>query len=206
MIALIEGTVYEKTVNEVLLMTGGGVAYRLLCSMNTIASVPSSGHECTLYTHLIIRDDSMELFGFVSREEKDLFLDLVGVSGVGPKSAIGILGSLPLPDLRLAILTGDVGMLSRAQGIGKKTAQRISLELKDKLSKDALSMDSAPGTYAASDIDSPAQDMLSEAILALKTLGYSPVEAADAIKNVKDQAETSDELIKQALRYMAQKQ
>jgi len=205
MIALIEGTVYEKSVNEVLLMTGG-VAYRLLCSMNTIASVPPAGQPCALYTHLIIREDTMELFGFLTRDERSLFLDLIGVSGVGPKSAIGILGSLPLQDLRLAILTGDVALLSRAQGIGKKTAQRISLELKDKLSKDALSSDSASAAYAALEMDTAAKDLLSEAMLALKTLGYSPMEAADAIKNVKDKADTPDELIKQALRYMAQKQ
>ena len=205
MIALIEGSVYEKTVNEVLLMTGG-VAFRLLCSLNTLSSVPPAGQECALYTHLIVREETIELYGFLTREERALFLDLIGVSGVGPKSALGVLSSLPLQDLRLAILTGDVGLLSRAQGVGKKTAQRISLELKDKLSKDALSTDSASGAFMAADMDSTAKDMLSEAILALKTLGYSPVEAVDAIKNVKEQAETTDELIKQALRYMAQKQ
>ena len=205
MIALIEGSVYEKNTGEIILMTNG-VAFRLLCSFNTIASLPSVGHTCALYTHLVIRDESMELYGFLTREERDLFLNLVSVSGVGPKSAIGILGSLPIEDLRLAIITGDVGLLSRAQGIGKKTAQRISLELKDKLAKDTLSMDVGEGVFGATDIDGGAADSLSEAMLALKTLGYSPVEAADAIKNVKGQADTSDELIKLALRYMAQKQ
>ena len=205
MIALIEGTVFEKTASEVLL-TSGGIVFRLLCSLNTIASVPSAGHECSLYTHLMIRDDQMELYGFLTREERDLFLNLISISGVGPKSAVGILGSLPIEDLRLAIMTGDVGMLSRAQGIGKKTAQRISLELKDKLAKDALSTDSGADIYGAAEMNGAAQDSLSEAMLALKTLGYSPVEAADAVKNVKAQAETSDELIKLALRYMAQKQ
>ena len=205
MIALIEGTVYEKTVNEVLLMTSG-VAFRLLCSMNTISAVPAAGHSCTLYTHLIVRDESMELYGFLSRDERELFLDLISVSSVGPKSAIAILGSLPMEDLRLAILTGDVGLLSRAQGIGKKTAQRISLELKDKLAKDALSGGVSTGTAVIAELESVAQDALSEAMQALKSLGYSPVEAADAIKNVKEKAKTSDELIKQALRFMAQKQ
>jgi Holliday junction DNA helicase RuvA len=204
-IALIEGTVYEKTASEILLMSGG-IAFRLLCSLNTIASVPSAGHPCSLYTHLIIRDEAMELYGFLTREERELFLNLISVSGVGPKSAVCILGSLPIEDLRLAILTGDVGLLSRAQGIGKKTAQRISLELKDKLAKDALTFGSGYGEYAIGEMDLTAKDALSEAMLALKSLGYSPVEAADAIKNVKGQAETSDELIKLALRYMAQKQ
>jgi len=205
MIALIEGTVLEKTVSEIILMTNG-VAFRLFCSMNTIASVPSAGQGCSLYTHLIVRDDSMELYGFLSREEKELFLNLISISGVGPKSAIGVLGSLPLEDLRLAIMTGDTALLSRAQGIGKKTAQRISLELKDKLAKEALSMDVGSDAYTVAEMDTAAQDSLSEAILALKTLGYSPVEAADAIKNVKGQADSSDELIKLALRFMAQKQ
>ncbi len=205
MIALIEGTVYEKTGGEILLVTNG-VGFRLFCSLNTIASVPPAGQACALYTHLVVRDDSMELYGFLTRDERDLFLNLISVSSVGPKSALSILGSLPIGDLRLAIMTGDVGMLSRAQGIGKKTAQRISLELKDKLAKNALSFDINSGEYAFAEMDAVAKDALSEAMLALKTLGYSPMEAADAIKNVKGQAETPDELIKLALRYMAQKQ
>jgi len=204
MIALIEGSVYEKTTGEILLMTGG-VAFRLLCSFNTIASVPSVGHTCALYTHLVVREESIELYGFLTREERDLFLNLITVSGVGPKSAVAILGSMPLDDLRLAILTGDVGLLSRAQGIGKKTAQRISLELKDKLAKDAP-MEFGSEMFGGSDSEGAAADAVSESMLALKSLGYTPMEAADAIKNVKGQADTADELIKQALRYMAQKQ
>lgn len=205
MIALLDGTVFDKSANEILLMTNG-IAFRLFCSMNTIASVPAAGQRCALYTHMIVRDDAAELYGFLSRDERDLFLNLISVSGVGPKSAICILGSLSVEDLRLAILTGDTALLSRAQGIGKKTAQRISLELKDKLAKEALSMDSGSDAYLVAEMDTAAQDILSEAILALKTLGYSPVEAADAIKNVKSQAESTDELIKLSLRYMAQKQ
>jgi holliday junction DNA helicase RuvA len=205
MIALIEGLVFEKTASEVLLMTNG-IAFRLLCSLNTLASVPSSGHTCSLYTHMVVREDAIELYGFLTREERDLFLNLISVGSVGPKSAVAILGSLPIEDLRLAIMTGDVNMLSRAPGIGKKTAQRISLELKDKLAKDALSMHLGTDVFGGLDGDVTAQDALGEAMLALKSLGYSPVEAADAIKNVKGQAQTSDELIKQALRYMAQKQ
>lgn len=204
MIALIEGSVYEKNAGEILLMTGG-VAFRLLCSFNTVASAPSVGHTCALYTHLVVREDALELFGFLTREERELFLNLITVSGVGPKSAVAILGSMPIDDLRLAILTGDVGMLSRAPGIGKKTAQRISLELKDKLAKDAPAEYSA-ASFGGTDADGAPTDPVSESLLALKTLGYTPMEAADAIKNVKGQADTADELIKLALRYMAQKQ
>ena len=126
---------------------------------------------------------------------------IVGVAG----GALGVLGSMPLADLRLAILTGDAAALSRAPGIGKKTAQRISLELKDKLAQDALSgAEGLDDAAFAIEPDAPAQDALGEALLALKSLGYTPQEAAAALKGVKGQAETPDELIKLALRHMAQ--
>ena len=107
--------------------------------MNTLAALPAAGQECALYTFMNVREEAMELFGFCQKEERDMFKRLTSVSGIGPKSALGVLGSMPLADLRLAILTGDAAALSRAPGIGKKTAQRISLELKDKLAQDALS-------------------------------------------------------------------
>lgn len=138
MIALIEGTVAEKSEGEVIVMTAGGVGYRLMCSMNTLSALPAAGEKCRLYTHLNVREDAMELYGFLQAEERDMFRRLISISGIGARSALMILGSMPLSNLRLAILTGDVAALSRAPGIGKKTAQRISLELKDKLTKDAL--------------------------------------------------------------------
>ena len=134
-----------------------------------------------------------------------MFKRLTSVSGIGPRSALTVLGSMPLSDLRLAILTGDSAALSRAPGIGKKTAQRISLELKDKLAQDALSdSEGLSEAVFAADAGAPAQDALSEAMLALKSLGYTPQEAANALKGVKGQADTPDELIKLALRHMAQ--
>ena len=135
MIAMIEGTVIEKNENEALLMTAGGVGYRVMCSVNTLSLLPAAGDSCRLHTYLNVREDAMELFGFGSKDEKDMFKRLISVSGIGAKSALAVLGSMPLSDLRLAILTGDAAALSRAPGIGKKTAQRISLELKDKLTR-----------------------------------------------------------------------
>ena len=136
MIALIEGTVVEKSEGEAIVMTAGGVGYRLMCSMNTLSSLPAAGDKCRLYTHLNVREDAMELYGFLQTEEREMFRRLIAISGIGARSALQILGSMPLSNLRLAILTGDVAALSRAPGIGKKTAQRISLELKDKLAKE----------------------------------------------------------------------
>ena len=206
MIAMVKGALMEKNEGEALVMTGGGLGLRMMCSMNTLAALPAAGQECTLYTHMNVREDAMELFGFAHKDERELFRRLISVSGIGPKSALAVLGSMPLSDLRLAILTGDAAALSRAPGIGKKTAQRISLELKDKLAQDALG--GADGllevSFAASADNAPAQDVVSEAMLALKSLGYTPQEAANALKGVKDQADTVDGLIKLALRHMAQ--
>lgn len=203
MIAMIEGTVLEKNENEALLMTAGGVGYRVMCSVNTLSILPAAGESCRLHTYLNVREDAMELFGFCSKDEKDMFKRLISVSGIGAKSALAVLGSMPLSDLRLAILTGDAAALSRAPGIGKKTAQRISLELKDKLTQDALSF-GGEETVAFVPADASGTDPVSEAILALQALGYTPQEAANALKGVKGQADTVDGLIKLALRHMAQ--
>jgi len=203
MIAWIQGTVLEKSAGEAVLLTQGGVGYRLFCSMNTLASLPGVGKECALHAQLVVREDAMELYGFEKADERDMFLRLNSVSGIGPKTALFILGSMSLQDLRLAILTGDINALSRAPGVGKKTAQRIALELKDKVTEDALSSGLTLEGAAFMEGETPA-DALGEALQALKTLGYSPQEAANALKGVKGQGETADELIRLALRHMAQ--
>ena len=205
MIAMVKGILMEKAEGEAIVMTSGGLGMRVMCSMTTLSALPAAGAECTLYTHMSVREDAMELFGFAQREERDMFRRLISVSGIGPKSALGVLGSMPISDLRLAILTGDAAALSRAPGIGKKTAQRISLELKDKLAQDALGGTAGLEDFVVTaDPAAPAQDAVSEAMLALKSLGYTPQEAANALKGVKGQADTPDELIKLALRHMAQ--
>ena len=201
---MIEGSVVEKSEGEAIVMTAGGLGLRLLCSMTTLAALPAAGMSCRLLTHMNVREDAVELYGFFTREERALFQSLISVSGIGPKSALGVLGSMPIGDLRLAIMTGDAAALSRAPGVGKKTAQRISLELKDKLAKEALAGGMSPDDIAFIDTEAPAEDALGEAMQGLKSLGYTPQEAAQALKAVKDQADAPDELIKLALRRMAQ--
>lgn len=142
----------------------------------------------------------MELYGFATREERSLFLSLTGVSGVGAKTALGLLGAMPLRDLNLAILLGDVNALSRAPGIGKKTAQRIALELKDKVSQADVNAPDKPG--AAPSVPEAA-DAVKDAMEALMALGYSGTEARDALVKVKDQSDHTDELIRLALRSLA---
>ena len=199
MYAFIEGKVCEKNAGELILLAGG-VGYQINCSMNTLAAAPALGETMRCYTYLSVREDAMELFGFASREEKRMFLSLTGVSGVGPKMALALLGSMPLKELNLAILLGDVTALSRATGIGKKTAQRIALELKDKVSQEDVSAVSVGG---AAPVQSMAADCVTEALEALQALGYTPTEARNAVQSVRDQSDKTDELIKLALRSMA---
>ena len=201
MYAFIEGEVCEK-LNGSLTLLAGGVGYLLNCSNNTLQAAPALGEKMRCHTFLSVREDAMDLFGFATREEKELFLQLTSVSGIGPKTALGLLGSMPLRDLNLAILLGDVNALSRAPGIGKKTAQRIALELKDKISQADVSASAANMPAAASAVFTNA-DSASEAVEALIALGYSSTEARNAISQIRDQADTPEDLIRLALRAMA---
>lgn len=200
MYAFIEGQVCEKNTGELILLAGG-VGYRIACSMNTLQVAPAVGETMRCHTILSVREDAMELFGFATKEEKRMFQSLTAISGVGPKLALAILGSMPLRDLNLAILMGDITSLSRAPGIGKKTAQRIALELKDKISQADVDASGMPA--GASPVPLAATDNVTEALEALIALGYSATEARNALAQVQDSASTVDQLIRQALRAMA---
>lgn len=200
MYAFIEGQVCEKTANTLVLLAAG-VGWQLSCSMTTLQAAPQVGETMRCHTYLSVREDAMELFGFATREEKDLFLLLTSVSGIGPKTALGVLGSMPIKDLNLAILLGDVNALSRAPGIGKKTAQRIALELKDKISQADVSSVASSGAAVPAAVY--ASDAISEAVEALTALGYSSTEARNAVSGVRDQSDKPEELIRLALRAMA---
>ena len=201
MYAFIEGEVCEKAAGSLVLLAAG-VGWQLNCSNTTLQAAPALGAKMRCYTFLSVREDALELFGFATREEKEMFLQLTSVSGIGPKTALGVLGAMPLRDLNLAILLGDVNALSRAPGIGKKTAQRIALELKDKVSQADVSA-AAAGSAAAVPAASMAADCVAEAIEALTALGYSSTEARNAVSQVRDQSDKPEELIRLALRAMA---
>lgn len=198
MYAYLNGIVAEKGQNT-LVIDVNGVGYLLSVSMNTLQETPPAGEKMKVYTYLSVREDAMELFGFASREEREMYLRLLSVSGIGPKVALSILGAMPLRDLTLAIVTGDVTSLSRAPGVGKKTAQRLALELKDKVEQSDL--DYAP---AASGAVTPMQeDAAQEALAALQALGYTAAEAARAVGQVRGQSDSANELVRLALRSMA---
>ena len=202
MYAFIEGEVCEK-LNGSLTLLAGGVGYLLSCSNNTLQAAPALGEKMRCYTCLAVREYAMELCGVAAREEKELFRQRTPVSGIGPKTALGLLGSRPLRDLNLAILLGDVNALSRAPGIGKKTAQRIALELKDKISQADISAHADEGIPAAASSAFTNADSASEAVEALIALGYSSTEARNAVSQVRGQADTPEDLSRRALRAMA---
>lgn len=200
MYAFIEGLVAEKTGNE-LVLNAQGVGYQIFCTQSAMSVVPLKGEMVRLYTWLSVREDAMELFGFASREERGMFLNLKLVSGIGPKMALNVLNSMTLKDLTLAIISEDIQMLSRAPGVGRKTAQRIALELKDRLSNDDVTSGLAglPGGTLTGPTSA-----VSEAILALQGLGYSSSEAALAVSKAHQAGagDRADELVRLALRGM----
>ena len=199
MIALIEGKIAEKNHGELVILAGG-VGFSLMCSNATISAAPEMGKEWRCYTVMNVREDAMELFGFATKPEREMFRRLCGVTGVGAKTALGILSALPLRDLSIAIVTGDVNALSRAPGIGKKTAQRIVLELRDKVEQQDVSL---PKGAPAAIVSAPAGGIQKEAQAALQALGYTAAEAARALSAVRDQADTVDQLILAALRQIS---
>lgn len=199
MIDFIEGTVESKAPGE-LVISAGGVGFLLLCSNATLAEAPAKGEKWRCYSVLNVREDAMELFGFASRQERAMFKKLCQVTGVGAKTALGVLSALPVRELSVAIVTGDIAALSRAPGIGKKTAQRIALELKDKVTQADINQ---PTGKTATPTSGAAADNFAEAIEALTALGYSAIEARDALSHVEDKDAPADELIRLALRAMA---
>ena len=198
MYAHIRGILTEKNIDNVV-VEAGGVGYELVTSASTLANCPQAGEEVKLFTYLSVREDAMELFGFYTREEKRMFLRLIGVSGIGPKTALGVLSALSVRDLSIALVTGDAQALARAPGIGKKTAQRLVLELKDKVENEDLT--GANGTQPVRNIASAGE---AEAIEALMALGYPASEAAKAVSSVQGQATQTDEILRLALKNMAQ--
>lgn len=198
MYAYLNGVVADKGQNT-LVIDVNGVGYLLSVSMNTLQETPPVGEKMKVYTHFSVREDAVDLFGFATQEEKSMFTRLLTVSGIGPKVALSILGAIPLRDLTLAIITGDITSLSRAPGVGKKTAQRLALELKEKVEQSDLDYTPASGAP----VTAVQEDAAQEALAALQSLGYTPAEAARAVSQVKGQSDSANELVRLALRNMA---
>lgn len=182
---------------ETAVIECAGVGYECRTSFMTQQAVAGK-EEVMLYTHLAVREDAVELFGFYTKEELESFRMLIGVSGVGPKAALSILSSCTPSQFALAVATGDSSAFTKVKGIGAKTAQRIVLELKDKVAKG--NKISVRGEAAA--VSPVMNDSLQEAITALVVLGYSESEATAAIAKL-DTSLSTEELIKKALMSLA---
>lgn len=179
-----------------------GIAFDVTTSVNTLRKLGNIGDTATVYTHLAVREDGVELFGFYDNEELSYFRMLISVSGVGPKAAVAILSVLTPDMLALSITAGDVKSITKAQGVGPKIAQRIVIELKDKVSK---LVPSRVSTEKLSQTVSPVCDgNCEEAVSALMALGYSGGEAASSVASL-DKSLSVEELIKQALRNLARR-
>ncbi|MBI5728929.1 MAG: Holliday junction branch migration protein RuvA [Candidatus Magasanikbacteria bacterium] len=190
MISLIHGKIISHHGEEVTILTSGGVGYHVKASPTALAEC-RVGSDIQLDTYLVVREDALELFGFANIAEKELFKNFLTVSGVGPKTALHLLALGSVEETTLAIGRGDVEYLTKVSGIGKKTAERIVVDLKSKVAKGLKD----------SGVNIPAvNDAVSDVIDGLVTLGYSVLQARDAVKNLDPKGKTSEQLLREALR------
>ncbi|WP_455244918.1 Holliday junction branch migration protein RuvA [Petrachloros mirabilis] len=200
MIALLTGRLAFKAPTH-LALDVQGVGYEVFIPLSTYYSLPNIDELTTLSIHTHVREDAIQLFGFLTRQEKDAFLLLTAVSGIGPKSALGILSALPVLDLVSAVQSGDVEKLESVPGIGKKTAGRIVLELKEKVIR------LHPGSSHVTETKSGGQEAtVDDALSALTNLGYRAQDAKEALKRVvqaKPGSVTLQELIRESLKQLA---
>ncbi|WP_369011691.1 Holliday junction branch migration protein RuvA [Acetivibrio thermocellus] len=200
MFAYIGGRLEYKN-NDFLIVESNGVGYRIFTSLSTISGIGEIGQEVKVYTYLYVREDVISLYGFLTQEELNVFELLISVSGVGPKAAVSVLSAISPSRFSLAVITDDVKTLTKAQGIGKKIAQRIILELKDKIKKEQLT-EYAQSEEGGKVLDTDSSKM-AEAVSALMVLGYSPAEANKAVSAVYREDMDIETIIKNALKGLA---
>lgn len=199
----IKGELAHRDINTCVIDCSG-VGYKLTVSLITSeAYVSKIGKEVKLFTHLAVREDGIELFGFRSYEEKECFNKLIGVSGIGPKAAMSILSTLPPEKLAIAICTDDKKAIAKAPGIGAKSAARIILELKDKMSQQMLADDIASGDMSNSAAIFVQNSAISEASEALAVLGYDKSTILSALKGIDPSVTDAGEIIRLALKNLA---
>ena len=202
MISYLRGTLAAFEEDKVIVDVGG-VGYGVFMSGQAMGRLPAVGSEVKLHTYLNVKEDAMQLYGFLSRDDLSVFKLLIGVNGIGPKGGLGVLSALSPDDLRFAVLANDVKAICAAPGIGKKTAEKLILELRDKLElSDALEH-----IASASDVSGGTEtygQVQGEAVQALVALGYGSTEALRAVKKVEvGEAMEAEDVLKLALKYMS---
>ena len=200
MLGRLRGTLAEKQPPHILLDVNG-VGYELEVPMTTLYQLPAAGENCTLYTHLVVREDAQLLYGFFNKQQRDFFRELIRLNGVGPKLALALMSSLEVNEMIACVQAEDIKRLMKVPGVGKKTAERLLVELKDRFK--AWETSPSMGSLV---IDMPvdaASDAKQDAISALESLGFKSQEASKAIAAIKDSDLTSEQLIRMALKGMA---
>ena len=201
MISYVKGALAEKSGDRIV-VEAGPVGLGIYVPLSVLEVLPPLGEEVKIYTYLQVREDDLSLYGFLNRQDLDMFRRLIGVNGIGPKGALGILSALSPDDLRLAILTGDAKAISKAPGVGAKTAQRIILDLKEKVRAEEM-LASVADTEERTSVPLM-QEAGREAATALVALGYSNLEASKAVKNVQITEDMDAEAVLRAsLKYLA---
>jgi holliday junction DNA helicase RuvA len=199
MITFLDGKLVGALPTQALVDVGG-VGYEVFIPLSSYDKLPTVGEPIRILTHLAVREDAHVLYGFMTAAERDLFRLLVNnVSGIGPKLALAVLSGMSVNSFKAAVVNSDVAAISKISGLGKKTAERIVFELKDKLGV-AAAWEAASAVHAPT----PEQEQANEAVLALITLGYKQVEAHKAVREIqeKGEAKSAEELVKLALKRM----
>lgn len=201
MYAFIKGRI-DSLAEENVVLDVGGIGYNIKISSGTFALLPGIGEEVKLYTYTSVREDALCLFGFLSRDDLEVFKKLITVNGIGPKGGLAILSVMSADNLRFAILSGDAASIAKTPGIGKKTAERVILDLKDKISLEDTLIHRE--MQVVSNVEgAPEQKTRNEAVEALTALGYSASDAIHAVKNVSVEEDMDVEtILKLALKNM----
>lgn len=201
MYSYIRGELAEINLDHIVIDVGG-IGYMVYISGQTFENLPSLGEQIKVHTYLHIREDAMILYGFLTKDDLDMFIKLIGVSGIGPKGGLAVLSVLSADDLRFAILAGDSKAIAKAPGVGAKTAQRVILELKDKMSLEEA-FEKKTENLAKSGKDE-GNSVKNDAILALSALGYSQTESLKAVSKVEiTEGMDVEDVLKLALKHMA---
>ena len=200
MISYIKGELVEVTENAIVL-DHGGMGFSIMMPASILAKLPQIGSELKVHTYMYVKEDILDLYGFLTKDDLKIFKLLITVNGIGPKGALAILSAMTPDDLRFAVLAGDAKTISKAPGIGNKTAQKLIIELKDKLKIEDV-LDGSDGGYeTSSDMGDTAA---AEAVMALTALGYSAADATRAVKLVDNAGNMDSEaLLKAALKKLA---
>jgi len=203
MIGFLRGLIVEKQ-PPLLLLEVNGVGYEINAPMCTFYRLPKTGEQALLYTHFVVREDAHTLFGFANKKERELFRTLIKINGVGPKMALAILSGMEVDAFVLCVQHGDAATLTKLPGVGKKTAERLVVEMRDKFKDWGLSKaeGSGEGMIGADQVELSPNEYIQEAEDALVALGYKAAEASRMVAKVKGQGDNSEALIRLALKGM----